>query len=126
MSLHKEFFGFIFLFFIAWVFLAGNPSERIEHACQPVGWVGNATVSLATLVVPKQQERLQGWFDKVEYGCRYVTWRLVYQDTYNKWLASQNGQPDKTEQAQPQASTFAASAPVAAPEASPPKEGGAK
>ena len=96
--LHKEFFGYVFLGFIAWVFLAASPQQRIEHLCRPVGWIGNGTVSMSTLVVPNQQERVQGWFDKVEYSCRYVTWRLVYQEDYNKWLATQQVAPAKADE----------------------------
>lgn len=84
--LHKEFWGILFLAFVAWVFLAGNPNSRIENFCRPVGWTGNVVTSLTALVLPDQQTKVQGWFDKLEYGCRYMTWRLFYQETYNKWL----------------------------------------
>lgn len=109
--LHKEFWGLVFLAFVVWVFLAGNPQSRIENACRPIGWVGNATTSLAALAMPSQQASAQRWFDKFEYGCRYLTWRLFYQDDYNKWLATQ------TEAAAAAAS--AASAPASSPASEP-------
>jgi hypothetical protein len=87
--LHKEFWGMLFLAFVAWVFLSGTPDERIKSACRPVGWTGNVVVSVSALVLPDQQTRVQGYFNKFEYGCRFLTWRLFYQDAYNAWLAQQ-------------------------------------
>lgn len=117
--IHKEFFGLLFLGFVAWIFMAGTPKDRIENACAPVAWVGNGTTSLASLVLPNEQVKVQGWFDSVEYGCRYVTWRLFYQKAYNQWLSSQgtsaSGGPAPVAAPVPAASSAsAASTPVAA------------
>ncbi len=85
--LHKEFWGLIFLGFVFWIVIASSPSQRIENACRPIGWTGNVVTSVSALVLPTQQTKMQGWFDKVEYGCRYTVWRLFYQDAYNQWKA---------------------------------------
>lgn len=90
--LHKEFFGLIFLGFVFWIIIATSPTQRIENACRPVGWTGNVVTSLSALVLPNHQTTVQGWFDKLEYGCRYTTWRLFYQEDYNKWKAAQKSQ----------------------------------
>lgn len=107
--IHKEFFGMLFLAFIAWVFIAGTPNDRIDNFCKPIGWTGNAVTSLSALAVPSQQENVKQWFDKFQYGCRYMTWRLFYQDEYNKFMKSQGLAPDV-----PAASTAAASASASA------------
>lgn len=100
--LHKEFWGLVFLSFVVWVVvLAGTPTKRIERVCRPIGWGGNVVTSLAALVLPSQQKNVQGWFDKLEYGCRYTTWRLFYQDEYNAWLAKQDGAPPVKAQTPP-------------------------
>jgi len=91
--IHKEFFGMLFLAFIAWVFIAGTPNDRIDNFCRPVGWTGNAVTSLSALAVPSQQENVKGWFDKFQYGCRYMTWRLFYQEEYNKFMKSKGLPP---------------------------------
>lgn len=88
--LHKEFWGILFLAFVAWVFVAGTPDERIANACRPIKWTGNVVVSLSALAMPDPQEKVNGYFNKIEYGCRYMTWRLFYQEAYNAWLAQQN------------------------------------
>lgn len=89
--LHKEFWGLLFLAFVVWVFIASDGSERINRVCKPIGWSGNLVVSLASLAAPDHAPAGQKWFDKFEYGCRYMTWRVIYQDEYNKYIAAQNG-----------------------------------
>jgi len=84
--LHKEFWGLLFLGFVAWIFVSANPNERIERVCRPVGWSGNVVVSLSALIVPAEQKTVQSWFDKLEYGCRYTAWRLMYQADYNAYI----------------------------------------
>lgn len=86
--LHKEFWGLVFLGFVFWIIAASTPAQRIENACRPIGWSGNVVTSLSALVLPNQQTKMQGWFDKFEYGCRYTVWRLFYQEAYNQWKAS--------------------------------------
>jgi hypothetical protein len=88
--LHKEFWGLVFLGFVVWVFvMATSANDRMAHACRPVGWTGNVVTSVSALAIPDQQQTMQRWFDKLEYGCRYTAWRLFYQDEYNKWLESE-------------------------------------
>lgn len=118
--LHKEFWGMLFLAFVAWVFIAGTPQDRINNFCRPVGWAGNAVVSLSALAVPTQQENVQGWFDKFEYGCRYMTWRLFYQADYNAYIKSQQEKGGAAAPAAP------ASAPTPAPASEPAKAEPAK
>ena len=86
--LHKEFWGLLLLGVVFWVFIAATPSVRIENGCRPVAWTGNVITSMSAMVLPAQQQKVQGWFDKLEYGCRYTAWRLFYQDAYNQWKNS--------------------------------------
>ena len=101
--LHKEFWGLLFLAFVVWVFIAGDPNERIARACKPIGWTGNVITSMAALASPDYQQDTQRWFDGFEYGCRFIVWRAIYQDAYN---------------AEQQKAAAAASAPSAASAAS--------
>lgn len=112
--IHKEFFGMLFLAFIAWVFIAGTPNDRIDNFCKPIGWTGNAVTSLSALAVPSQQENVKQWFDKFQYGCRYMTWRLFYQDEYNKFMKSQGLAPAAPAAASTNASATSASASASA------------
>ncbi len=101
--LHKEILGLSLLAFIVWIVMATSPLNRMEHACSPVGWVGNVSVSLVALAVPCYQDTVQKAFDKGEYGCQYTLWRLFYQKEYNAYIASQttqvkNKNPVKTQE----------------------------
>lgn len=82
--IHKEFWGILFLIFVGWIFVPGHPTTRIDHACRPIGWGGNIITSVSSLAMPAQQQTIQKWFDKFEYGCQYTVWRLIYQDQYNQ------------------------------------------
>lgn len=83
--LHKEFWGLMFLFFVGWIFLGAGGGQRIERGCQPIGWAGNVITSMSALAVPSQQVRIAGWFDKFEYGCQYMSWRMFYEDEYQAY-----------------------------------------
>lgn len=117
--LHKEFWGMLFLAFVAWVFLSGTPDDRIKSVCRPVGWTGNVVVSVSALVLPDQQTRVQGYFNKFEYGCRFLTWRLFYQEAYNAWLAQQPQARQAGAPGAPAAPVAPGTAPAQAPGATP-------
>ena len=90
--IYKEFFGLLFLAFVGWVLLAGSGGERINRFCEPVGWAGNVVVSVSALATgPEGQAKVQKVFNHTEYGCRYITWRLFYQKSYDQWKATQSG-----------------------------------
>lgn len=114
MTLHKEFWGFLFLGFVALIFVSSDPKLRIERTCKPVVWVGNVVTSLTSLVMPQHQTRVDEWFGNLDYSCQYMTWRLFYQDDYNKWLESQK----QTASAPVGVAPRPASAPVASAPAS--------
>lgn len=90
--LHKEIIGLAFLLFLGWIFVSSSGTERIQHFCAPVSWVGNIAVSGAALASPDSQKSLNKTMNKVTYGCEYMVWRLFYQSTYNEYMASQ-GKP---------------------------------
>lgn len=113
--LHKEFWGLLFLGFVFWVIAAASPSQRIENLCRPVGWAGNVVVSGTALVLPAHQAKVQGGFNSLEYGCRYMVWRLFYQDEYNKWLNATKQAKEPTAITEPDA----AAKPVGPPEKKP-------
>lgn len=120
--LHKEFWGLVFLAFVVWIFVASTGNDRIERFCKPVGWGGSVVVSLASLAMPDQAGPTQKWFDKFEYGCRYMTWRVFYQDDYNKYIEAKKIADAKAAEQQKAAAAAPASAPASAPATEPAKE----
>lgn len=100
--LHKEFFGILFLAFVAYIFVAPNPSVRIERVCKPVPVTGNVIVSMSALILPQHQSTVQGWVSKFDYGCQYIVWRMVYQKEY---LEYQEKKKEEVKQDSTQAET---------------------
>ena len=72
--------------FLGYIFIADSPQERLDHACKPVEWVGNMTVSLSALTTPGWQTRVKRWIANTDYACEYVLWRQFYEDDYKKAL----------------------------------------
>jgi hypothetical protein len=89
--LHKEFWGLLFLGFVVWIFMASDGQARIARTCRPMLWSGNIAVSLTAFASPATAETVQKWSNKLDYGCRYTVWRLIYQDDYNKYIQSEQG-----------------------------------
>jgi hypothetical protein len=119
--LHKEFWGLLFLGFVVWIFMAGDGQARIARTCRPLLWTGNVAVSLTAFATASGAESVQKWSNKLDYGCRYAAWRLIYQDDYNKYLqGEQNGAvaipaPAQTATPAPTAPTGGSPAPARAP-----------
>lgn len=97
--MHKDIWGYALLAFIGWVIITANAMTRIERACAPVGWGANVLTSVTALALPSQQKPLQELGDRLEYGCRFTIWRLLYQKEYNDYLAA-GGMPAKSESSQ--------------------------
>lgn len=85
--------------FIGYVLLASTPQARMEHTCKPVGWAGNIATSITALISPSTAPKVQYGFDKLEYGCQYSLWRLLYQEEYNKAKEAENQQAQAAAQA---------------------------
>ena len=101
-------FGLALLMFLGWSLISDTPTQRMERACRPVNWMGNITVSLASLSEPSARDAnkefqsrsgnppppppekgtkplsasVQDTFDGFNYGCQYALWRLFYEKEY--------------------------------------------
>lgn len=91
--------GLPILVFVLWVFAAPVPQERIARVCEPVNWVGNLATSTTALSSANNTSTTARWSDKLNYSCRYMVWRLVYQDDYTKAVAAGLVKPAATGQA---------------------------
>ena len=72
----------LFFVFVFWALLADSPEARMDRACRPTLWTGNLFVSLSELVYPRVSESVQDAFFRMDYGCEYMLWRLLYEDAY--------------------------------------------
>lgn len=81
----------LFFIFMAYILLATTPMARIERACMPVVWTGNVTESVALLLSPRYAKSTERWFQKTDYGCRYVIWRFFYEEEYLEYKKTSDG-----------------------------------
>lgn len=75
-------FSLLFIVFALWVVIAPGGEQRIIRTCEPVNWVGSLSVSIGQLIFPEHQDSVQDFFDRSNYSCRFVVWRLIYEDRY--------------------------------------------
>lgn len=78
--------GISLLIFIGWIAVGGQPTERIERFCRPVSWTGNIVSSLFQLGAPGIVPYISNGFTNTEYGCRYTSWRVLYE---KDWVVAQ-------------------------------------
>jgi hypothetical protein len=72
----------IMMIFGCWVLLAGAQEERINRSCQPILWFGNVLESVALLTVDSWSDAVKEQTLDLDYGCRYVVWRVFYEEEY--------------------------------------------
>lgn len=83
-SIKEILLGIPILCFVFWVFTAPMPANRIERVCEPINWVGNVATSTTALTADSHTQTSVRWSDKMNYSCKYMVWRLFYQEAYNK------------------------------------------
>lgn len=88
MQIKELLVGVPVLFFIIWVFAAAVPQDRIARGCEPINWLGNVATSTTALSTESHATTTARWSDKLNYSCKYMVWRLFYQDEYNKAVAA--------------------------------------
>ena len=83
--------------FAAWVMLPPSPNERMERVCKPIVWTGKAAVAVSDLASQKYSPDVERFFEKADYSCRYVIWKVFYQE---EWLKKrlQQSQPSSAQQ----------------------------
>lgn len=93
--------GIPVLCFVFWVFIAPIPANRIERVCEPINWVGNIATTTTALTTEGHTATSVRWSDKLNYSCKYMVWRLFYQEAYNKAVEAGEVKPvDGAQQAQ--------------------------
>lgn len=80
--------------FLFWSLMASNPGAKMERACKPVDWFGNMTVSLVAVTAESWVPKTAHGFDKVNYTCQYMLWRLFYEKSWQKAVAEGRVDPE--------------------------------
>lgn len=81
---------FSILFFIAsmiWfgsILITTDPQARMDRTCIPVDYAKRATTAGLLLVNDEWSQESDKLFDKWLYGCKFVIWRMFYENDWNK------------------------------------------
>lgn len=79
----------LFLIWMAWIFIGGTGQQKLDRACRFNEWTGNLVTSLAELSFPSTTKQVQYFWQRIDYGCEYTLWRLIYEDDYKAAVAAQ-------------------------------------
>ena len=81
---------FSLLFFVAvmaWfgaIFLPSDPQVRMDRTCIPVSYIDKGATAAMQLVDAGWGEGTHEFFENIHYGCRFVVWRVFYEDAWNR------------------------------------------
>lgn len=84
--------GVALLVWVVWIIFATSNVARIERTCQPILWAGNFVTSIVALTVPAYQDNVERAADRLDYGCRYSVWRLLFEKSYLESQQAQRGE----------------------------------
>lgn len=70
--------------YLAWIFVSGTPHQRLQRTCDPIHWMGQASLSVDALMVPGWEEGTARFFQRTDYDCQYVLWRQFYESTWKR------------------------------------------
>ncbi len=74
--------------FVAWVFLAGAPDQRIARACTPTIWIGKVFSSASMAADTDYSTSINSGYGNLDKGCQLTIWDYVYAA---KWCRANPG-----------------------------------
>lgn len=81
----------VILWWLGYIFIAGDPNVRIERTCDPVAGVfGRLAGTAADLAKYDEAESVREFFQERAYDCRYAVWNQFYGDD---WRRNAHDQP---------------------------------
>lgn len=96
---------FSLIFFVAvmvWmgaIFVSADPQTRMDRFCIPVEFARRAATGGMGLVDDGWGASTNKFFDNMHYGCRYVMWRMFYEE---EWDKAQQKKPAARPEVRPQ------------------------
>lgn len=84
---------FSLIFFVAvmvWlgsIFITTDPQERMDRSCVPVQVTDKAATAAMQLIDTGWGQATHQMFQNLHYGCRFVIWRVFYEDDWNRLKA---------------------------------------
>jgi hypothetical protein len=90
--------GITTLWWIGYIFVAGDASERIDRTCAPIEVVFGRFVSSGTDLAMENSDDVRGWFHKANYSCRYMVWNQFYGEDWRNAQHKTDVRPAEVEE----------------------------
>ena len=71
---------------VAWfvaIFASTDPKVRMDRTCLPVEYSGRVGTSSMMLIKADWAAPTHEFFEGVNYGCKFVLWRMFYEESWN-------------------------------------------
>jgi hypothetical protein len=71
---------------VAWfvaIFASTDPQVRMDRTCLPVEYSGRVGTSSMMLIKADWAAPTHEFFEGVNYGCKFVLWRMFYEESWN-------------------------------------------
>jgi hypothetical protein len=78
---------------VAWfisIFASTDPQVRMERTCLPLEYGGRIGTSSMMLIKADWAGPTNEFFEGVNYGCKFVIWRMFYEDSWNSAKPADN------------------------------------
>ena len=75
-----------FVVCVAWfisIFSSTDPQVRMDRTCLPVEYSGRVGTSSMMLIKADWAPPTHEFFEGVTYGCKFVLWRMFYEESWN-------------------------------------------
>lgn len=93
----KPFSLVFFIAVLAWigsVLITTDPQKRIDRFCVPVEYTDRAATSGMQLLDASWGASTHKFFENIQYGCRFVVWKMFYEEEWNRSRETPNGAAD--------------------------------
>ena len=75
-----------FVVCVAWfisIFASTDPQVRMDRTCLPVEYSGRVGTSSMMLIKADWAPPTHEFFEGITYGCKFVLWRMFYEESWN-------------------------------------------
>jgi hypothetical protein len=76
-------------FFALYVLIAPRPADRVNRLCMPAGWTIKTFSAFGSLVSERGEQVGRAAGEDFYASCRYLTFRVLYEDLYQDLLRQQ-------------------------------------
>lgn len=92
----KPFSLIFFIVVMVWmggIFVSTDPQVRMDRTCVPVEYMDKAGSGAMQLIDPGWGHATHKFFQNMQYGCRFVVWRVFYEEDWKRAQQQSQGRP---------------------------------